>query len=140
MFVFSGIAKLGDVSEFAKNVGDFGLVYDAWVVPTAWSISLLELAFGVGLVMNLRGSLAGVLILLGVFIGTLLYGMGAGLDIECGCFGPGHRVSLKTQLSIDLGLLVWCGFVHWSRKRCGLRTICLTALFSKAHSHGEPCK
>jgi len=137
VFVFAGIVKLGDVSGFAVSVGNFGLVYDGLVVPTAWSISLLELVFGVGLVINLRGGLTGVLLLLGVFIGILLYGMWIGLDIECGCFGPGHRVSLKTQLRIDLGLLGWCGLVHWSRKRCGIRTIRLTKLFGKAHSRGE---
>jgi len=140
VFVFSGVVKLGDVSGFAENVGNFGLVYDSLVVPAAWSISLLELVFGLGLIINLRGGLTGILLLLCGFIGTLLYGIGMGLDIECGCFGPSHRVSLKTQLSIDLGLLVWCGLVHWSRKRCGSRTIRLTALFSKAHSHGEPSK
>ena len=49
----------------------------------------------------------GVVLLLGVFIGTLLYGIGMGLDIECGCLGPGYHVSLMTQLTIDLGMLVW---------------------------------
>lgn len=117
MFVFSGIAKLRDVSGFAEHVGDFGLVYDGLVVPTAWSVSVLELVLGVSLAANLRGGLTGVLLLLGLFIGILLYGIGMGLDIECGCFGPGHQVSLKIQLCIDLGLLCWGGLIPCLRNR-----------------------
>lgn len=140
VFVFTGIAKLSDISSFAASVGDFGLVYDDLVVPAAWSISLLEVLFGIGLAINIRGGSIGLLLLLGVFIGTLLYGIGMGLDIDCGCFGPAYHVSLKTQVAIDLGLVVWCGVVHWSRKRCGLKPTRLTALFRKVHSEGDPSK
>ena len=57
--------------------------------------------------------------LLLTFIGVLTYGIGLGLDIDCGCLGPGYHVSLRTQLLIDAGLVLCCGLVYWTRRERG---------------------
>jgi uncharacterized membrane protein YphA (DoxX/SURF4 family) len=114
VFLVSGSIKLVDMAKFAESVGDFGLVPDWFVLTTAWLVVLSELVIGTSLALNLRGSLVGVLVLLGLFLGVLIYGIVLGLDIQCGCFGPGYHVNLQTQLFIDLGLVILVGAVHWS--------------------------
>lgn len=123
VFVGAGVLKLSNMPEFASRLGDFGIVHDALVVPVAWAIVLAELLLGVALALNLRGSLAGVLLLLGLFVGVLLYGIMLGLDVECGCFGPGYGVSLQAQLAVDAGLVVLCGIVYWSRRKGRIQTV-----------------
>ena len=111
LFVSTAILKLADIAEFAHQLGAFGIVADELVPATAWLVSLSELAVGLALAVNLRGSLTVVFCLLMLFIGVLAYGIALGLDIDCGCFGPGYHVSLKTQFTIDLGLLFFCCFI-----------------------------
>lgn len=139
VFVLAGMAKLSDIPEFATQVGAFGLVYDEWVLPAAWIIALGELVAGLALAINLRGSPYFLIMLLGLFVAVLAYGISLGLDISCGCFGPGYHVSLRTQLFIDMGLLVWSGFVLWSGKRCRTRTLgARAALCSFAGQQAPP--
>jgi uncharacterized membrane protein YphA (DoxX/SURF4 family) len=121
VFLVSGSVKLIDMAKFAESVGDFGLVPDWFVLTTAWLVVLSELAIGASLAFNRRGSLLGVMVLLGVFLGVLIYGIVLGLDIQCGCFGPGYHVNLKTQLFIDLGLAILVGAVYWSGALCRIK-------------------
>lgn len=117
LLVSTAILKLADIVEFAHQLGDFGIVADELVPAAAWLVSLSELAAGVGLTVNVRGSLTVVFCLLMLFIGVLAYGIALGLDISCGCLGPAFSVGLKTQLLIDLALVTWCGLIWWSRER-----------------------
>ena len=114
VFVVAGISKAVAPNQFAQQVGDFGLVYDSLVVPTAHAIIVAELLVGFALLIRLRGSLTAATTILLAFISVLTYGIVLGLDIECGCFGPAVRVSLKTQLVTDCGLLLVCVIIYWS--------------------------
>lgn len=116
VFVVAAVAKSVDLNQFAQRIGDFGLVFDSLVTPTAWAIVLAELLIGIGLVLQLRHSLTAAVTLLLLFVGTLTYGIGLGLDIDCGCFGPAVHVSLGTQLLTDLGLLLLCAMIYWSER------------------------
>lgn len=117
VFVGTGLIKLIDLAEFARHLGDFGIVADAFVPVAAWIVALTELMAGLGLLANLRGSLALVLCLLLLFIGVLSYGIVLGLDIECGCLGPTFSLGLEPQLLLDVALLSWCALIYWSDKR-----------------------
>ncbi len=121
VFVVASIAKSLDLSRFAQRVGDFGLVFDWLVTPTAWAIVLAELLIGISLLLRRRYSLTAAAGLLLLFVGTLMYGIAIGLNIDCGCFGPAIQVSLETQLLADLGLLLLCAVVYWSEKRISQR-------------------
>lgn len=114
VFCFAAAAKLWDVSEFARRVGDFGLVHDAMVVPAAWTVVLLELLIGVSLPLRVRGSLPATVAMLLGFIAVLAYGIVLGIDIDCGCFGPAVHVDLRTQLLTDFGLLLICVIIFVS--------------------------
>ena len=120
LFFVSAVTKSADPNEFARQVGDFGLVFDALVTPTAWAIILAEWLIAVSLALSLRHSVIAAAGLLLLFIGVLTYGMALGLDIECGCFGPAIHVSLRTQLLTDLGLLLLCAIIYRGEKRACL--------------------
>ena len=117
VLVVAAVSKLMDLDHFAQRVGDFGLVYDALVTPTAWTIVSAELLIGIALVLHLRGGLICAVALLLLFIGVLTYGMALGLDVECGCFGPAIHVSLGTQLLTDLGLLLLCAIIYGTERQ-----------------------
>ena len=117
VFVVAAVAKSADLNQFAQRVGDFGLVFDAFVRPTAWTIALAEFLIGISLVLRLRYSLTAAAAFLLVFVVVLTYGMALGLDIDCGCFGPAVHVSLETRILTDLGLLLICAIIYWSDNR-----------------------
>jgi uncharacterized membrane protein YphA (DoxX/SURF4 family) len=119
LFVGTGLVKLMDIPAFISDLGDFGVVLDPLVPATAWFISLVELVTGVGLLVNLRGSLLAALTMLVVFVGVLTYGIAIGLDIDCGCFGTAISIELKDQLLVDLGLIGLCGLVYVTGRRPG---------------------
>jgi len=111
VFAAAALPKLFDPASFAHTISMYGLLPDSVVFLTAILLILIELVIVAGLLFN-RGwavVLAGVLLLM--FIAVLGYGVYLGLDIDCGCFGPGdpeHGVldSLRTSLIRDLVLLV----------------------------------
>ena len=117
VFVVAAASKLLDPKHFARQIGDFGLVFDALVVPAAWSIIVAELLFGIALVFRWRGSLAAAVGILLLFVGVLMYGKALGLDIDCGCFGPAVHISLGAQLLVDFGLLLLCAIIYLTGRR-----------------------
>lgn len=119
IFVVAALSKLLDPKQFAQRIGDFGLVFDTLVEPTAWAIVGAELVTGIALVFRRRGSLAAASGILLLFIGVLTYGTALGLDIDCGCFGPAVHINLRTQLLVDFGLLVLCAIIYFTDERPG---------------------
>lgn len=120
VFLLSGVLKFRDVPGFGEELGAFGIVHDAFVLPAAWAVCIVELVLGVAVLANVRGGLAAMSLLIAAFVCVLAYGIYLGLDIHCGCFGAGYHVSLKTQLLLDIGLLCLCGLTAWSRHRGGV--------------------
>ena len=130
MFVYAGMVKLLDIPTFAVGLGDYGIVYDSLVTPAAWLLAFAELLTGLALAIHLRGSFFAALAFLVLFITVLSYGVWMGLDIDCGCFGPSYHASLKTQLIIDLGLVVWWAVVYAGHQRYGITAVSPRALKS----------
>ena len=92
VFLYSGIMKLADLSGFAKVIDAYGMVPWEFLSLTALAISLAEVVAGAGLVLDIRGSLAAVLVMLAVFMAVLGFGIHMGYDIDCGCFGEDDPV------------------------------------------------
>lgn len=118
VFLYGGIPKLFQINDFAENIGAFGIVPDAILLPVALVIVMLEVVVGFGLLARkmMAQHLAGAM--LAVFIGVLSYGIWLGLDIDCGCFaGEGNEhgsfSSLKHALIRDLFLLLPLLFLYY---------------------------
>ena len=119
VFLYAGALKLADPMAFAVIIEAYGLVPDALLMPLAVVLPLLEVMAAIGLVFDLRGSLATITGLLVLFIAVLGYGVWMGLDVDCGCFGPedpegrayaGIRPALQRDFVLAGGVLMLYGW------------------------------
>jgi hypothetical protein len=107
LFIWAGGTKLADPQAFGVIIRDFGIIPELSVMPIAVVLPVLEIVAAIGLIFDIRGSLAVITVLLTLFIVILGYGIWLGLDIDCGCFGPedpesGAYKGLRTALYRDL--------------------------------------
>ncbi len=122
-FVYAGIRKLHDPVSFAVLIGDYGIVPDLLLLPAACSLAFLEVAAGVGLLFDVRGSLSVIAGLLVCFLAFLSYGLWIGLDVDCGCFGAGDPEAeafhdIRAAIFRDLLMFAMAVFVFgWRRIR-----------------------
>ncbi len=126
LFLYSGAAKLADPQSFATVIAGFGLLPKALLFPAALLLPLLEVVVGIGSIFAVRGSLAAIAGMLVLFMAVLAYGISLGLDIDCGCFGPGDPEQaykgLRVALARDAAMLAAVVFVYWCRGRLQKRT------------------
>ena len=108
---------------FAVLIDAYGIIPEGLLIPVAIGLPLLEVIAGIGLLFDIRGSLALITGLLVLFMMFLGYGIWMGLDVDCGCFGPeepeaeafhGLRLSLFRDLVMMAGVIFIYG---WRRYR-----------------------
>jgi uncharacterized membrane protein YphA (DoxX/SURF4 family) len=113
LFLYAGINKLLDPRSFAIVIDAFGLVPDLFIMPVAVALPILETVAAIGLLFDVRGSLGLMSGLLVFFMAVVSYGIRMGLDIDCGCFGPGDlegeayrglRPALYRNLILTVGI------------------------------------
>ncbi|MGD2096081.1 MAG: MauE/DoxX family redox-associated membrane protein [Desulfobacterales bacterium] len=123
IFIYAGGTKLLEPEIFTVLIDAYGIIPDGLLMPVAIGLSLLEVIAGIGLLFDIRGSLALTTGLLVLFIVVLGYGIWMGLDVDCGCFGPedseteafhGLRLSLFRDLFMMAGVFCMYG---WRRYR-----------------------
>ncbi len=86
-FIYGGVIKLLDPKGFARVISSYDLVPDILLPVAAIGLPLLEAVAGIGLLFDIRGSLAVISGLLGLFVFVLGYGILGDLNVDCGCFG-----------------------------------------------------
>lgn len=113
LFVYAGVNKLMNPRAFASVIDAFGLVPDPLIMPIAVAVPILEILAAIGLLFDVRGSLGLVTGLMVFFMAVVGYGIWMGLDIDCGCFGPGDlegeayrglRPALYRNLVLTVGI------------------------------------
>jgi uncharacterized membrane protein YphA (DoxX/SURF4 family) len=124
VFLYSGVSKLFDPKAFAAIVEAYGLIPDAWAMPVAVALPLLEAIAALGLMWDVRGSLAVITGLIILFMAILGYGIHMGLDIDCGCFGPDDpeyrgfgslRPALYRDIIMMLGIFYLYMWRYWKK-------------------------
>ncbi|RWX47218.1 Methylamine utilization protein MauE [Candidatus Electrothrix marina] len=120
LFLYAGGGKLFALPSFALTISDYGLVPEGLVLPTAFLLVTAELIAAFALLLDLRGGLTGITLLLILFIAVLLYGIQLGLAVDCGCFGSGDQQHASAQglhqaVYRDLMMLAGCIFLYWYR-------------------------
>ena len=88
IFIYAGSIKLLEPKTFAVLIDAYGIVPESLLVLVAVALPALEVAAGIGLLLDIKGSLSMISGLLALFIAILGYGIWMGLDVDCGCFGP----------------------------------------------------
>ena len=136
IFLWSGVIKLVDSSSFSVIIETYGLLPDILILPTALLLSLTEIILGLGLIFDIRGSLASITVMLAAFMAILLYGIWLGFDIDCGCFGlddPESKTihSLSSALFKDLILLVGILYLYLYRHIQALKPLKLSTVVNQ---------
>ena len=133
LFVYAAIGKLTDPQTFSEVIGAFGLLPEILLYPSAVVLPLLEIVAGVGLLLDIRGSLTAYMGLLLVFSMVIGYGIWLGLDIDCGCFGPNDPfakyLGSRGALCRNLVLIAFCVYLYAWRRVCSVLPISVTKLF-----------
>ena len=121
IFVYAACVKLRDPWAL------FAISIDSYQVLPLWAVELVasglpwfELLLGVLLISGVWRvfSTAAASLLLAVFFSLMVRAMAKGMQIDCGCFGPGERLSWVTLLR-DGALLAGSLFVslYWFAAR-----------------------
>ena len=119
IFMYAGFIKLLDPRAFAHAIAQYDLIPEGLLPLVAVGLPALELLAGVGLSLEVRGSLTLMAILLLIFLAVLGYAVWHNLDIDCGCFTADeldaqHRVT--TALWRDLIMIGATLFLYWRRR------------------------
>lgn len=136
VFIYSGIVKLLGPTSFAVLIEAYGIVPDLLLLPVAFSLASLEVAAGVGLLFDVRGSLSVIAGLLALFTAVLAFGLRMGLDVDCGCFGPDDPQAeafhgLGAALYRDLFLFAIVIFIFGWRRIRRIRPVNLSQISIK---------
>lgn len=118
VFIVAAVPKLFNVRQFAATIDAFAIVPEALLLPLAVVLPVFELILALGLLFDRFKCKVGITALLLFFIGLLVYSIGLGLDIDCGCFGPEDPEykafhGLRHALVRDIVLLVPLIYSFW---------------------------
>lgn len=123
VFIYAGAVKLADPASFAEVIARYGILPRGLVPWAALGLPALEVAAGVGLVLEAAGALSLITAMLAMFIGVLWFGVLQGLDVDCGCFAAeelAEHDSLRTALRRDLVMLAAAAYIYlwrWANRR-----------------------
>ncbi len=99
VFLYAAYVKLREPwLVFAIAIDAYGILPEPAVLATARTLPWCELALGVVLLtgFGLRYAAIAASALLGAFFVIMAIAYSKGLAIDCGCFGPGDIISVKT--------------------------------------------
>jgi uncharacterized membrane protein YphA (DoxX/SURF4 family) len=120
LFMYAGAVKLLDPKAFAHAIAQYDLVPEGLLPLVAIGLPALELLAGLGLVLEVRGSLAVIIMLLGMFLAALGYAIRANLDIDCGCFTAADLEGIKSVTAAFWRDVIMVGvtlFLGWRQRR-----------------------
>ena len=115
IFVYAAWIKLNTRWElFALAIDSYQILPMRWVEFVAHTLPWVELAVGLGLIVGLWLRVWATItsVLLAVFFGLMVRAYAKGMEISCGCFGPGEIISWKTLVR-DGSLLAGALALTW---------------------------
>ncbi len=138
LFIYAGFTKILDPEIFAVLIDAFGIVPEWMLMPVAIALPALEVVAGLGLILDIPGSLSAITGMLILFIAILGYGIFMGLDVDCGCFGaedPEAKAfhGLRLSLYRDVAMLVGVAFIFGWRRYKTRRPVAINFLRNKCH-------
>jgi uncharacterized membrane protein YphA (DoxX/SURF4 family) len=102
-FVYAGVLKIQDPSEFAINVASFSLLPNLLISPMALALPPFEIITGLLLIIGVarRPAALGLALISAIFVVAVAAALARGLTIDCGCFGSG--TPSRARMWLDLG-------------------------------------
>jgi uncharacterized membrane protein YphA (DoxX/SURF4 family) len=109
LFLFAGVSKLGDPTQFAIEIGNYRLLEP--IAPwLAVILPFIEIVLGVVLIAGprpwRRASALALLGLLAVFTVAVVTVVARGINVDCGCFGGQSGPVTWTTVIRDVTLLL----------------------------------
>ena len=101
VFLYAAYTKLSQpLSLFALSIDSYQLLPDYAVFAVAYTLPFVELGLGILLSTGwgLRWVATVTALILGTFFILMLRSYGKGMAIDCGCFGVGESLSIKTLI------------------------------------------
>lgn len=88
IFVVAALGKFENIKLFAQTIKDYRLVPTVAALPLSIALPIIELIFGVTLILNFYPRLSALVLsgLLVIFILTFFINMVRGINVDCGCF------------------------------------------------------
>ena len=92
VFCIAGIEKISSPEAFASSVEAYKIIPYPLINIFALIVPWLELLCGLFLVVGIASRASAIVLfgLLIMFIAGIIFAMSRGLNIDCGCFGPGN--------------------------------------------------
>jgi uncharacterized membrane protein YphA (DoxX/SURF4 family) len=118
VFVYAAYTKLRQSwLLFALSIDSYRLLPEWGVLALARALPWLELALGFLLIGGvwLRYASIAATLLLALFFGVMVWSYARGAGIDCGCFGVGEALSLKTLARDGALLLASVALIAFSR-------------------------
>ena len=118
VFLYAGYVKLRQPwYVFAGMIDNYGVVAPSVSEWTARILPTVEMALGLVLLTGLyrkTASAAAVALLL-PFFALMLWAYLKGMEIDCGCFGPGETLGPKTLFrdGVLLAAAIYLGLLSW---------------------------
>lgn len=106
LLVWAGFAKLIDLDSAVRAVRAYQVLPEPLAPAFALSLPVIELGVGalLGLGFRVRQMAVAALGLTLVYVFALGQAWARGLQIDCGCFGPGSWVGYPQEIVRDLAL------------------------------------
>ena len=108
LFVYAGVLKILDPTQFAIDIDNYKIVPWFVSVRLAFYLPWLEILCGLALITRwlYRGGLSILTALTSIFILASVIAKARGLDITCGCFGHASKyLNFSWHLALDFLLL-----------------------------------
>jgi len=124
IFIYSAYAKLKDPwYVFAGSIDSYRLLPPSATIWIAKTLPWFELVLGVLLVIGVKVRWLAIIcgLLLAGFWLSMLRAYLKGMDIDCGCFGPGERISPLT-LARDSLMIILSAVVWWTAGKRAVRS------------------
>lgn len=117
LFIFTGVAKLGQLTEFANLVVAYDVLPYSLAQIYGYSLPAIEVAIGVLLISGvfLRVSAAVSILLTISFIIAKSIALSRGMHLTCGCFGETAVMLSSQTLAIDFVMLALAAQILFHR-------------------------
>jgi len=114
LFVWASWDKILDPGRFLEDVANYGILPPGWVNLCALTLPWLEMIAGLFLILGFfsRSSALILSTLLITFLIAIAINLARGVEIDCGCFGAGEKLTAMTFLR-DLLFLAMGIQVFW---------------------------